>query len=191
MKKVIFSVLVIFIVNLKANAQLNKGIWLVGGNGSFSSSKGTFEAGPYSQKSKETNLNISPNIGYFLIDKLVVGLKPGFTWYKSLITTSGATSNSTRFEVGPFVRYYFLDKTKPVNILSEVSYQHEFITAKPETGSSNTFSFNAGPVIYFNSSVGLEFTVGYYSHSENFLSYSKTTQQAFKMAIGFQIYLEK
>ncbi len=191
MKKTIFTVFVIFIVTLKTQAQLDKGTWLVGGNGSFASSKGSFSTDTYSQESKETNLNISPNIGYFLLDKLAVGIKPGFTWYKSLITTSGATSNSTRFEVGPFVRYYFLDKTKPVNILSEISYQHEFITAKPETGSSNTFSFNAGPVIYFNSSVGLEFTVGYYSHSENFLSYSKTTQKSFKMGIGFQIHLQK
>lgn len=188
MKKALIFLIVIFAVNSGARAQLEKGNWLVGGNASFSSSKRTYASDTYDDKSKDTNLDISPNIGYFLTDKFAAGLKPGFSWDKSLLA-SGASSNVSRFEVGPFARYYFLRQDKFLNIFAETFYQHEFIRSKPLKGYSNTFSFNAGPSIYFNKSVGLEFTLGYYSWNQNYLGITKWNESAFKMGMGLQIHL--
>jgi hypothetical protein len=63
----------------------------------------------------------------------------------------------------------------------------------PTKGSINTFSASAGPVIYFNSSVGMEFLLGYYSRKEVIQQNGDIInhQKGFQIGIGFQIHLEK
>ena len=51
----------------------------------------------------------------------------------------------------------------------------------------NSFSFAAGPVLYFNSSVGLEFLVGYSTVKYLHIEGSDNTLQA---VIGLQVHLE-
>lgn len=183
MKK-IFSLCFSFLLLLtKANSQITKGNWLVGGNGSFTTFKVVDEKTRY--------LQLSSNIGYFLFDKFAAGLKPSYVYTKA---GGGSTffSKSSGIYFGPFARYYFLTADKPFNILLEGSYQHgiekkgdDYITTNY---SLNTFSIAAGPVIYFNTSVGLEFLVGYgqtkYTTEEHF-------ESRFQMGIGLQVHLEK
>lgn len=45
----------------------------------------------------------------------------------------------------------------------------------------------AGPVIYFNSSVGLELSLGYYYQKPN----NDAATTGLQTRIGFQVYLEK
>lgn len=194
MKKITLTVL-FFTFTLLSYCQLNKKTWLVGGSGNFYSVKRTYAGAAFYSESNDLNLNLSPNIGYFVKDKFVIGLKPYFNWFKSVVTTtSGLYSNSSRFGIGPFGRYYFLKKEKQYNILAEASYQHGFNSASIK-GNSNTFTFLTGPVIYFNSTVGLEFLFGYSSTIENTdidrPSYTKTTRKGLAMNIGFQFHLEK
>ena len=166
------------------NAQLTKGNWLVGGNGSFSSTKyNSTVTASYNQ----TYIQISPSIGYFIIDKLAVGLRPGYSYSKAETGTNNYAQNV--FNIGPFVRYYFLEPDKRVNILTEASYQHTIskVTDNPSV-PSNGFSFLAGPVIYFNPTVGLEFTIGY-----NTFRYGgeSTSSNTILLGLGLQIHLEK
>ncbi len=49
----------------------------------------------------------------------------------------------------------------------------------------------AGPVIFFNTSVGLEFLLGYSSSIEDIKDRYKNSIQGFQIGIGFQIHLEK
>jgi len=49
----------------------------------------------------------------------------------------------------------------------------------------------AGPVIYFNSSVGLEVLLGYSSSLEDVENANKEVRKGFQVAVGFQIHLEK
>ena len=183
----------LFTVTLtSADAQLTKGNWLVGGTGNFSSMKNTYSNSNYYQTSEVTDIRISPNIGYFVINKLAVGLRPSFSKNKAQVTTTGGLStNVNRFEIGPFVRYYFLKDEDRYNILSEVSYQYGIYRFKPDKGNINTFSVLVGPVIYFNSVVGLEFLLGYYKRNEDVSGSFKTEQKGFQIAAGFQIHLEK
>jgi len=176
-----FTLLTIYNI---ATSQITKGNWLVGGNGSFSSAKyNSTAAASY----KQTNVQISSSIGYFAIDKLAIGLKPSYTYAKSDIGTSGYALNT--YSIGPFVRYYFLEAEKRLNILTEASYQHTIskVTDNPST-SYNGFSVLAGPVIYFNPTVGLEFTVGY-----NTFRYGgeSTSSNTILVGLGLQIHLER
>lgn len=128
------------------------------------------------------------------MDKFALGLKTNYTKYKEQLN-SGSYSNENRLSLGPFARYYFLEKDKQYNILSDLSYQYGFYWFKPSSkGNSNTFDVAAGSAIYFNSSVGLEFLVGYYSTKETIRIGENNTilkQNGMQVSIGFQIHLQK
>jgi hypothetical protein len=56
------------------------------------------------------------------------------------------------------------------------------------TEHDGTFFINAGPVIFLNSSVGVEFTIGY---SSTHIKGNNDNNNVFQTGIGFQIHLEK
>lgn len=175
-------------------AQLDKGIWLVGGTGNFLASNYNYNSNVANFKEKKLNFSISPQVGYFVIDKLGLGLKTSFIKAKSKSNAAGTIfSNENRFGFGPFAKYYFLKKDLSYNFLSEINYQYGLTNLSSTKGNFNTFSVEIGPVIYFNTSVGLEFLFGYYNTKET-INYSVdkiiTKQAGFQMGIGFQIYLE-
>ena len=179
-----------------AQAQLTKDNWLAGGTGNFLSSKNTFSSPAYSSSSDRIDIKISSNIGYFIADKFALGVRPSFSKYKEQVNGAGGlTSNVSRFEFGPFVRYYFLQADKQYNILTDVSYQYGIYYSKPTKGNINTFSASAGTVVFFNSTVGLEFLAGYYSRKEvmplTTSGENVSNQKGFQIGIGFQVHLEK
>lgn len=177
---------------LTAQAQLNKGNWLVGGTGKFYSYTSTYTSAAYSNEASYTQIDLSPSIGYFVTDKLAFGIRPTFSSIKGKVTsTGGLSTNVQRYWIGPFGRYYFLKSDKQFNILADVSYQYGFFGGGLAKGNLNTFSVLAGPVVYFNSSVGVEFLLGYSYSKEDVESYQKEVRKGFQIGIGFQIHLEK
>jgi hypothetical protein len=193
MKHTITPLFLFFCINV--SAQLNKGTWLVGGSGSFKSSATESYGTGYSQTSDRLEIAISPNVGYFVMDKLALGLKTSFTKHKEEVDGPGGLyTNTNRFYVGPFARYYFLEKEKQFNLLADIGYQYVRVNFKPIIKVDIT-NFNAavGPVIYFNTTVGLEFLVGYYSTKETRKQSGgdyTNKQSGLQMSIGFQIHLE-
>ncbi len=129
-----------------------------------------------------TTIRVSPNIGYFFIDKLAGGLQLNLGYNKP----NGNTSNFG-YGARPFARYYFLEPEKLINVFAEANYG--FNTNKSEGQKSNYstgYTIKAGPAIYFNSSVVLELTANYNStHADS------TNYNDFTIGIGFQIHLEK
>jgi len=190
--KRVFLLFLITIFSFTSYGQLTKGNWLVGGTGNFLSSKNIYTSPTFSSSSDRIDIKISPNIGYFIIDKFAVGLRPSFSKYKEQVT-NGGYSNINRFEFGPFARYYFLDVEKQFNILTDLSYQYGIYRFRTTKGNINTFSASAGTVIFFNSSVGLEFLAGYYNRKEVIQQNGDivTNQKGFQVSLGFQIHLEK
>ena len=185
MRKCFYLPILLVFPVFNASAQLAKGNWLIGGNASFSSAKYiNTVAASYSQ----IDIRISPMIGYFIIDKLPVGIRPGFSYTK---TTLGTDYVGTRtFNMGPFVRYYFLPLESRVNLLSEVSYQRQISKLKDNpVVSRNGLSVLAGPVLYFNTSVAMEFTVGY--SIGKFVGDAGSRNRTIQAGIGVQVYLEK
>lgn len=187
--KLVFVATLLF--SISVNAQITKGNWMVGGNASFSS-KESFSDLNKSEKKIERSVQISPNIGYFFIDKLAVGGKIG---YEGLFNNSFGGNSFNTYFFGPFVRYYFLKPEKLVNLFAEGSYSysdlHENGTSSYNafTQHNDTFNIMAGPVVYFNSSVSMEFTIQY-STTKTRLSGFNGTSNNFQAGLGFQIYLK-
>lgn len=183
-------------ISIISNCQITKGNWLIGGLANFLSSKSIYTSPNLSQTQDRVDIKISGSIGYFLLDKFALGLRPSYSKSKGEVEGSGGNinTNENRFEFGPYVRYYFLNSDKQYNILFDLNYQYGFYWFKPTTGNINTFTASVGPVIYFNTTVGLEFLLGYYNRKEVIKINSDdyiTNQKGFQIAIGFQIHLEK
>lgn len=187
MKKISTLIATLLLLNTKSNSQITKGNWLLGGNVKFASTKFNSNIG---QKNTYYNLEISPNIGYFLIDKLAGGLKTNITLIGGKATGTAIYATNTDYNFGPFVRYYFLSGENIFNIFVEGAYQYGLIGGglNNDKTSKNTLAFAAGPVIYFNTSVGLELLIGYSSYKYSGIAGRNNTIQ---MGLGFQFYLEK
>jgi hypothetical protein len=132
-------------------------------------------------------LNISPSAGYFLYDKLAAGARLAFD--HQYATSGISTSSYSRIDIGPFVRYYFLSTENRVNIFAEGTYLLQLSKLSGEQyGATNGYKISAGPVVYLNNIVGIEFTVGYSSQQgvvkDGFIN-------TFRTGVGLQIHLEK
>ncbi len=180
------QILVSFTLLLSAfnsTAQLDKKTWLVGGNASFRSSKYN-EAGGLN--SKQTLVNLNGNTGYFILDKLPIGVKPG---YSRTVVNDFQKDVTNIYIIGPFVRYYFLQKENSLNVFSELSYQYGITkTNQGVKQNSNNFSGTGGCAVFFNNSVALEFTLGYstFLYNDN-----KGKVNSVIAGIGFQFHLTK
>ncbi len=190
MKQLVISFLLITTC-YTVKCQLSKGNWLVGGTGKFYSYNSENSSPNYNTVGKYTQIDLSPNIGYFVADKLALGLKPTFSSISGKGTTTGGFStNVQRYWIGPFGRYYFLETERQFNLLAELSYQFGLFNAGGQKGDLRTFSALTGPVIYFNSSVGIEFLLGYSYSKEDIESSLKIINKGFQIAVGLQIHLE-
>lgn len=176
--KLFFIATILFTIS--ANSQITKGNWMVGGDASYNNSK-VFDTNNEIIGSGNS-IRIFPNIGYFIIDKFALGLNGNFNYGKS----NGSPSN-VGYGGGPFARYYFLKPEKRINLLAEANYNYySSKTQGFDSSNGSNYRFKAGPVIYFNSSVGLEMSLNYISEkSSNF------TSKYFTVGFGFQIHLEK
>ena len=169
---------------LTSNAQITRGNWMVGGDASFYNQKAESE----SSSSEGTGFYISPKIGYFPIDKLAIGVGPRFSYAK----TKGNSEASKSYGIGVFTRYYILKPEKMINLFTHLEYNYSIgYYGSSKTGNLNNFIVKAGPVIYFNSSVGLELTLNYESLKRNNENGSDSTFKNLNLGVGFQIHLEK
>ena len=190
--KSILTIFTILFIALSASCQITKGNWLVGGTGKFYSYTSEYSSATYSNEAKYTQIDISPSVGYFIIDKLALGIKPTISSIKGRVTTpGGGSTNVQRYWIGPFAKYYFLNKEKNYNLLTDLSYQVGFFGGGLLKGNLSTFSALAGPEIFFNSSVVIEFLLGYSYSKEDAKQANKEIRKGFQIAIGFQIHLEK
>jgi len=180
LKKTFFTCLVVLLFSLTANSQITKGNWMVGGSGSYAHNTISNDIGT---SYKSSIVSVKPNVGYFLLDKFVIGSSIGY-YYSNFEDSSSST-----FNIGAFARYYFLKPDKLFNLFTQAYYDFSFY----ETQSGSTFNGNGsiygakvGQVIFFNSSVGLEFTLGYERGA-----FDSNQRDTFQVGLGFQIHLEK
>ncbi|GAA4895636.1 hypothetical protein GCM10023311_20480 [Flaviramulus aquimarinus] len=189
MKTLTLFFFIVFTTLCTVNAQITKGNWMVGGDASLNidKSEGTSSSG-FTSTTKAFSLRVTPNIGYFIIDKFAVGVSP----FLGLSNPDGANNNVTNYGIGPFMRYYFLKTENRINLFAHTSY---FLAkTKNQSGASGdlkSFEFKMGPVLYFNSSVGLELTLSYKNDNQNSSSGSEIIFDRISFNIGFQIHLEK
>lgn len=200
------------------HAQLNKGQWLVGGNVNFSLSRQNNKQDLINGNVKTTALQAEPGAGYFIIDKLAVGIRPGLSINNTNSNyaynignnsfSSESISKSTAFTLSPFLRYYFLPKKNKINLLADASYAYAHSKVHAElnqvsiidgqasanhneqeaTLKGSLFSLFAGPSIFISPTVGLELLAGY-----TYAKYKDASKGVnnFGLSAGFQIHLGK
>lgn len=184
MKKVLFAAFLLVSSNA-IFAQVDQGQWLAGGSAGFNhSSQGD---------TKHTTIMVSPDLGYFVINQLAVGLRPEFGYMKTktkvgTVTTSGS---STAFTLAPFVRYYFMPSGEKINVFGDASYG--FGSSKVKGGSSvsgNYYQIKAGPAIFLTPNTALEFAAYYRSWGgDAYENAAGDRDNNFGLSIGFQIHL--
>lgn len=196
MMKTFLLLLILSPLSIVTYGQLSKNTWLIGGAGSLYTYTETYNTSSANYTAKYTNIDITASVGYFFMDKLAGGLRPTFSSIKGSSSGVGST-NSYRLAIGPFVRYYFLDEEKSFNLLADICYQagiNNWKDGYPAKGKYNTFYLQAGAEFFFNSSVGLEFLIGYKSQTasiDNSPSAYNRDLKGLQTSIGLQFHLAK
>lgn len=187
MKKTL-TIFLCLVISSLASGQIKKGQLLFGGSGAFHNTEQVHI--------ESSSLTISPNVGYFFIDKLAGGLKLNVNFSRKEF--SGTKISSRGLNVSPFVRYYILPTSGKVNLLAEASYgwgkSREKSPDITNYSTFNSYSFSAGPVIFITPNIAFELTAGYVSNRHRSkISYdnsiSKSKEKLFQIGVGFQIHL--
>lgn len=195
MKSLLIGLTLLFI-SVSSFAQLNEKTWLLGGSGSLYSYSQNYISPLNTLEAKYTNIELSGTVGYFVVKKFAVGLRPGFSFFKGNVTNQGDVSGITKAGIGPFARYYLLDSEKQFNLLADVSYQLG-LTKEPigtkSKGNFNSLTLLVGTEVFFNSSVGLEVLLGYRKTHEILnkpVFEYEDNRTGFLVSVGFQFHLE-
>ncbi|MEP7376619.1 MAG: outer membrane beta-barrel protein [Chitinophagaceae bacterium] len=169
MKKILLS-LVLVSVFIVADAQTDKGDWLVGGYFRLNTSK------------NNTQIALSPDAALFVIKNLAIGGN------LTLAYSKGGDANSTLFSIGPYVRYYFTNANIRPILQGTVNFasQKLKISGLPSTTNNGTSYFlGGGAAIFISDQVSIDGVMGY-EHSK-FGGFSGGG--GFALNVGFQVYL--
>ncbi len=166
-----------------AGAQIKKGQFLVGGDATYRSEKIGHSSG---DKLKQFGFNV--NAGYFVINKLALGLRTGLATSSFKIESQNVYNRSTSLTLAPFARYYFLPVNAKWNVFADAAYINGTRTSKHnQLLDKQRFSFSgydvkAGPVYFINKNVAVELSVGIQDRNN-------TQDPVFASAIGLQVHL--
>lgn len=170
MKKILLT-LILSTALIIANAQTEKGDWMVGGGFRLNTSD-------------NTEIALTPNAGIFIINNLAVGGNLGFSYSKI------GSDKITTFGIGPFVRYYFTNANVRPIIHGNLSYisQTTKTTGFPSsTNSGLNYFLGGGAAIFISDQVSIDGLLGYdHTKIKDFEG-----SGGFAMTIGFQVYLLK
>ncbi|MDV3951396.1 hypothetical protein CMT77_04110 [Elizabethkingia anophelis] len=185
------------LLGFAASAQTEKGSWVVGGSTSIGfnnvstkvkSDNTTFD-GP-----KVNTFTIAPSAGYFVIDKLSVGLDLAYT--NATTKYDGAKTTSNAFAILPTATYYFTDNSviKPY-LGAGIGYASN--TEKEEyRGKSNEYTVDGfawkvkgGFAYFFTPSIAADLGLSYsqFSNKDNGV---RTNVNTFGVGVGLSVFFK-
>jgi hypothetical protein len=187
-------------------AQTSKGTFLLGGSLGFSSghTSTAYNYSASSRKDKQSTISIDPNVSYFVIDHLSVGVVTPFMYTRYKPEGVDQKSTYSSYSVGPLIRYYF-----PLGshwaIFPEASYSYGWTVTKGYADVSGdvvsvTYRGNArnlqgglGLVYFLNPNIGVEGKLRYQSMRDTYhrtdVGLDHIDNNAFDFTIGLQVYL--
>ena len=198
--KQFFLLIAIITISSSVRAQLNKGQWLLGGDAGFTSMNYKSGDAQEALDEKIRSFSIYPRAGFFIADKLCIGLKVNISHSSDVYNYSDApqinigSDKSTTWGISPFVRYYFLPKAGKINLLADAGYGYVRVrdlsesngNASTDKYSKGIFTIGAGPAFILNPHIALEILAEY--------STDKTlgiNENSILINAGFQIHLGK
>lgn len=166
MKRILLMLCVLIAYTLSF-AQTEKGKCFVAGNSSLRLDVGKEKysySGTTSENFKFTYINFDPMAGYFLIDRLPVGL------YMDINVSNEDYTNSSLWKTrsliaGPFVRYY-LKPIKKFNPFAEArvgfgTYREGYDNSDMSKESAFSYRLGAGASYFLTDNVALDSFIGY------------------------------
>ncbi len=182
--KNVFLITLICLLGFSAQAQTEKGHWLVGATTSDLTLGVTRD---FTQMS----FGLSPSVGYFVADNLAVGARLGFG--HSFAKSPGLySSRNSAVAVSGFGRYYIpLTERLKIPIDLSVGYQYgsSNVNGNFSDGGSLLGTATTGLSFFLNDKVSIDLMAGYrgikYANANNSLYNGSFTGQ-----IGFSLYLE-
>lgn len=189
--KILLITAILFSIAFKVNAQTEKGKVFLGGDTkmNFTSQNEKWKYnGEKGDGGTTSVLEFSPQIGFTIIDRLVLGAEVPVT-HISYKGESGFKSSSTSYGFAPFVRYYFnsSNNVKP------------FLHGKAGLGSLNEddddsvgmfmYEMAGGIAVFLNEKIALDIDVGYSSTSYSWDSDFKSTYSGIGAGIGISAFL--
>ncbi|WP_294308977.1 OmpW family outer membrane protein [uncultured Chryseobacterium sp.] len=188
-----------------SNAQMTKGDWVISGNTGFGFNNVTTKVKAEGQSAdgpKVSTFSLTPSVGYFVIDKLAVGIDLGLT--SATTKYEGTKSTTTSFSVMPTATYYFSNDSKFVPFLGagigyasvknkgEVNFMG--LSSSDETTTDGLAWRVKGGVTYMaTQSLGINLGVSYdqFSNKETFMGTDvKTHVNTFGVNVGFSYFIK-
>lgn len=188
-----------------SNAQMTKGDWVISGNTGFgfNNVSTTVKAeGQSADGPKVSTFSLTPSVGYFVIDKLAVGIDLGLA--SATTKYEGAKSTTTSFSVMPTATYYFTNDSKFVPFLGagigyasvknkgEVNFMG--LSSSDETTTDGLAWKVKGGVTYMaTQSLGINLGVSYdqFSNKETYMGTDvKTHVKTFGVNVGFSYFIK-
>ncbi|EOR30856.1 Outer membrane protein W [Elizabethkingia meningoseptica] len=185
------------LLGIAASAQTEKGSWVVGGSTTlgFNNVSTKFKSGNMSESGPKINtFTVTPSAGYFVIDKLSVGLDLGFVSATTKYDDAKSTSNT--LAILPTATYYFTDNTviKPY-LGAGVGYSS--MTEKEEyRGKSNkttvdgfAWKVKGGFAYFFTPNIAADLGLSYsqFSSKENNV---RTNVNTFGVGVGISVFFK-
>lgn len=194
MKKVILTAIAVFGITL-ANAQTQKGKWLVSGGTSleFSSAKQKLKADNFDTEDgpKISSFNVKPAVGYFVAENFMIGLS--LDYETSTIKFDSEKETQSSVSVIPQVGYYFGKSNVKPFLNAGFGFASVSNSNLDDNVNGTVLGINGGVAYFVSKSVSFDFGVGYQSISvkvdeTNFNpSYTNTTS-GFVSQIGIAVY---
>jgi hypothetical protein len=206
MKKIVFGIVFMFLATGLWSQYTAKGNFVIGSTLGFSSanSKITQDDGDGDVESirpTSTQFNISPSLGYFLMDEFVLGIGLDYT-NNSVDQGEGENNLDSDLLFGPYARYY-MPVTEDMAFFLEANFgfgtstDNLEIAGQTQNISTNIFAFGLGPgyTIFSSNAIGIEALIQYNYARSNFDTdiggekrNTTTRTNQFDFSIGFQFY---
>ncbi|HEY4650786.1 MAG TPA: outer membrane beta-barrel protein [Pontibacter sp.] len=206
------------LISAGAFAQTSKGTIVVSGTAGFSNSQNSND--PQTAELNAISFNITPGIGYMLLDELEVGASVGYSFNKSTqvsddkVTGVDYTLKSNTFNYGAYAKKYFVLSERIAltglasAVISKGESSSEFIIQDEFRGSSETkvsnykISLAPGATFFLNDKAGISASFGslgyakYTTKPKSGGSKSETTLvgldlNSSTLALGFSYYISR
>jgi hypothetical protein len=139
----------------------------------------------------QTRFNMSPQVGYFIMNRMLIGFQVPVSFSKETIHDFGLYSGSenikTTMELTPFLSYYFsTGKLKPY-ISTKAGFGSEKSKISTSTTESSIFSYGGGVGLacFLNERVSLNYYIGYLS-----MTTREDETRGLESDIGISVYLK-
>ncbi|HMQ50332.1 MAG TPA: hypothetical protein PKA00_23095 [Saprospiraceae bacterium] len=205
--KWIFWISPLLAISLSLPAQvLDQGNFMMGSTIGFSvaESKVILHASSNNEEGEgpsSTQFNISPSVGYFILDHFALGIGMDYT-YNAIREPNQDKNDGSNLLFGPFVRYYFpVDEDIAFFAVTNFGFgnssDNQLVGTSQQSIQSNIFAVGIGPgfSIFSNSAIGLEALFKYnYARSvfDTEIAGVKTTTTTrgsqFDLSLGVQFY---